>query len=165
MPRIFLIMADMFKKRRAALITLCVILTVLFFTAALLLLFRESTPGGTLRVSVVDAYTLAPLGRAYVVCAETGNGERCKNGFALLSGVPASISFEGAEYGEATLIAYADGYKPSILLRAHVYPGKARTGPTMYMFPSGSDAEFSVTVFSEAPDEYLMEELAARFAP
>ena len=133
--------------------------------AALLLPVFQKEDTGHLRVSVVDAYTLAPLRSAYVACAETGGGMYCENGYALLSGVPAKKAIEAATYGEATLIAYADGYMPSILLRAHVYPGRAREGPTIYMFPTGSESEVSVTVFSEAPDEYLMEELASKHSP
>lgn len=120
---------------------------------------------GHLAVNVVDAYTLIPVNGAYVACRETGEGAYASSGQVKLFSIDAEPKELGAGYGEATLVAYAEGYMPSIMLRVHIYAGRVRSGPTIYMFPKGSEEDISVTVFSEAPDEYLMEELAGELMP
>lgn len=125
---------------------------------------------GHISVYVVDAYTLAPMKNAKIVLPESGIEASCDSrGVALISSIPVDmdspfIRLTGASYGEITMIVYAEGYLPCVWLKVHIYPSRIRNGPTIYMFPAGSE-DVKVTVFTEAPDDTLMQDFTERFRP
>lgn len=156
-------------KLRNILLICCVLLV----TAGVLctLFFEQKTPPyGHLSLYVIDAYTLRPLADAVIVLPESGiTGKTNARGMALISSIPVDTDaafnrLTGAEYGEITMLIYAEGYLPCVWLKVHMFPSRIRSGSTVYMFPVGSE-EVKVTVFTEAPDEEMMLEFLRRHRP
>lgn len=143
---------------------------VLVAVALAVSLGRNSQAYGHISLYVIDAYTLAPLKNATIVIPECGvTGTTDARGVALISSVPLDMDSEfirltGASYGEVTLIIYAEGYLPCVWLKVHMQPSRIRNGPTVYMFPEGSE-QYSVIVFSESPDDALMRDFVERYTP
>ncbi|HWQ57730.1 MAG TPA: hypothetical protein VN540_01830 [Clostridia bacterium] len=156
------------KRRRIFILSVSALILAAAMLAASLLLGAKTY--GHISVYVVDAYTLAPLKNAAVVLPESGIASYTNDrGVAFLSSVPIDmksdfIALTGASYGEITMIVYADGYLPCVWLKVHMSPGRVRNGPTIYMFPEGSES-VSVAVFTEAPDDALMLDFVNRCAP
>lgn len=150
------------------------IIVVAAFTCVALVLFltieNENDRFGHISVYVIDAYSYKPLKNAAVVIPECENTVYTDaRGVALLSSVPIDmdsdfIRLTGASYGEITMIIYAEGYLPCVWFKVHIYPSRIRSGPTIYMFPEGGE-DVLVTVFTESPEDTLMRDFVARYAP
>ena len=154
------------NKKRALIIIIA--LVVVLLTAALASAARARH--GSLRVQAVNAYTLEPIEGAYVVAVGCGKSAYTDAlGFAYLSDMPLlpNAAFTGpisCAWGEANLLAYAEGYLPYALLHATVYYDTLRLGPTLYLFPEG-EAGVSVTTIIESPKEADMEKLIELYRP
>ncbi len=157
------------SKRKRALVALGTALTLVVILLALSC-ERQAPNYAHISLYVIDAYTLRPLEGATIVLPESGiTGESNARGTAFLSSIPIDTNsafnrLTGAEYGEITMLIYAKGYLPCVWFKVHMYPSRIRSGPTIYMFPEGSE-EVKVTVFTEAPEDLLMQEFVRRFAP
>jgi len=158
------------RAKHQYLYIVCAVALVCASVALAVFLGRGTKQYGHISVYIIDAYTLAPLKNATIVLPECGiTASSDKRGVALISSIPIDMDSEfirltGASYGEMTMIVYADGYLPCVWLKVHLYPSRIRNGPTIYMFPEGSE-EVRVTVFTEAPDDTLMQDFVERYRP
>ena len=124
------------------------VLAVCIGTGLLVLtLFEPRGAIGHLKVSAVDAYSNRPIANAEIVLPEAGiSSISDKNGSASLYGVPLSQPSRleriiPCDYGETTILAYAEGYLPFALFHVHVYEGRMRNGPVLYLFPLGTEEQ------------------------
>ena len=124
---------------------------------------------GFMRVRVVDGMTDAPIEGAFVVLPETGGRYSTgADGLTELITLPClpderhDALLETGE-GRTTVIAYAEGYVPYLLLYARVLPGKERETPTVYMFPD--DGTLPVFEVIEAPPMDWAERVVERYRP
>lgn len=144
----------------------CIAVGFLMFTLA-----RQKQPFGHMKVTVVDAYSMHAIEQAQIVLPEgdihaTTDG----NGVAYLYSIPLSPqqpSLKGVpcDYGETTILVYAEGYLPFALFHAHVYDGRLRNGPTLYLFPEGTEDGIDVISMIESPKEDWVEQLLDAYAP
>jgi hypothetical protein len=156
------------KKKLFALYVLaglliCVLGVVLF-------MFLQN-PHGHLEVTVVDAYTLRPLENTSVVIPESGiTAVTDASGRALLKGIP--IDKDGAlnallpmNCGRVTLLVYRDGYLPFALFYTQVFENHIRNGPTIYMFPTGTESGLEAITVIEAPAYTWVKALLEKYQP
>lgn len=126
---------------------------------------------GHLKVSVVDAYSNRPIADAKIILPEAGiSSISDKNGAAFLYGVPLSQPSRleriiPCDYGETTILAYAEGYLPFALFHVHVYEGRMRNGPVLYLFPKGTEEGTEVISMIESPAEEWVKRLLDHYAP
>lgn len=127
----------------------------------------EST--GRMRVRVVDGMTDTPIEGAVVVLPETGGRYYTgADGLTEVITLPClpderhSALLETGE-GRTTVIVYAEGYAPYLLLYARVLPGKERETPTVYMF--ADDGTLPVFEVIEAPPMEWAERVVERYRP
>ena len=124
---------------------------------------------GLMRVRVVDGMTDEPIRGAEVVLPEAGilcrTGADGMTGLMTVPCVPDErhASLCGTEDGRTTVIVYADGYVPYLLLYAMVEPGRERETPTAYMFPD--DGSLPVFAVIEAPPMEWAAAVAERYRP
>ncbi len=125
--------------------------------AAVLLVLRAGAGGAcALDVQVVDGRTEAPLAGATVVIAELGEGfPTGTDGRTGRIDVPQAtrvrIGAEDAPWREVTVIAYCEGYYAYALFHVALYPGQARNGPRVYLFPDDGSMEGTPFVLIESP--------------
>lgn len=121
--------------------------------AALLLFLAgcQSPMHGGMSLTVVDGMTDTPLVGASVVVPEAGvTAVTDEYGSAVLSNLPVIFdeqydALSPAGSGRVTLIVYADGYVPYVLLYARVFPDRTREGMVILMFrDDGSIPVFSI---------------------
>ena len=67
----------------------------------------------------------------------------------------------GQSWGECTIIAGCSGYRPTVMLYAHVYKDKLRRA-VIYLFPEDKDGEEIITVV-EPPDEEWIKALVEKY--
>ena len=122
---------------------------------------------GGMRVRVVDGYTDKPIEGAEVVVPETGaryhtdaRGKTPKLNLPVIRDSEYDLLLEN-EQGRATLIVFAEGYTPYLLLYARVTPQKEREGPTVRLFPD--DGTLPVFTVIEAPPPEWAEELVDKY--
>lgn len=158
------------RAKTQLLYIVCAVAFVCASVALAMFFGKDTKQYGHISVYVVDAYTLVPLKNATIVLPDCGiTTSSDKRGVALVSSIPIDmdsdfIRLTGASYGETTMIIYADGYLPCVWLKVHLHPSRIRNGPTIYMFPKDSEV-VPVTVFSEAPDDTLMQDFVERHRP
>lgn len=125
---------------------------------------------GHMDVTVVDAYTLEPLGDAQLVFPDTGiTATTDEMGRAQVYGIPVRRHREQNRllpqpFGECTLLVYREGYIPYALFYVQVPSGRIRNGPTIYLFPEYPEAPGVVTVVESPPDEWA-EKLMEKYRP
>lgn len=126
---------------------------------------KETT--GFTRVRVVDGMTDEPLCGARVVFPEAG--VECRTDEAGLTPlVELPCVFDAAHdalyqvsEGRTTMIVYAEGYVPYLLLYMRVLPGAERETPTVYMF--ADDGSLKVFEVIEAPPMEWAERVVERY--
>lgn len=126
------------------------------------------TPAGSIRVRVSDALTDEGLLGAAVVIAETG--ERYitdSKGYTPIIElrVLRDRRFDSVlrrDWGEATVLVYADGYAPMALLHVAVKADKLRSRVPVYMFKDSGQGALSMI---ESPNMEWISSLIAQFAP
>lgn len=124
-----------------------------------------------MEVSVVDAYTLRPLENSHVVVPEAGiEAVTDQNGRASLCGIPVERDAQlnallPMDCGRVTLLIYREGYLPFALFHAQVYAGRVRNGPTIYMFPTGTESGLEAITVIEAPAYDWVRELLTNYQP
>lgn len=122
---------------------------------------------GVFRVHVADGFTDVPICGAEVVIPETGErfltGENGATEEIRIPVIPDREydSLLKNREGRATVIVYAEGYVPYILLYARVRAGERRE-PSILLFPA--DGSLPVFTVIEAPDEEWCERLAKEYA-
>lgn len=148
------------------------VLAVCIGTGLLVLtLFEPRGAIGHLKVSVVDAYSNRPIANAEIVLPEAGiSSISDENGSASLYGVPLSQPSRleriiPCDYGETTILAYAEGYLPFALFHVHVYEGRMRNGPVLYLFPLGTEDGMDAISMIESPAEEWVKRLLDHYAP
>lgn len=126
---------------------------------------------GHMKLTVVDAYSFRAVPNAQIVLPEAGlSTVSDANGIAYLYGVPVHAP-EGAlgavacDYGETTILVYAEGYLPFALFHAHVYENRMRNGPTLYLFPESTEDGLDVVSIIESPAEDWVKRLLDTYAP
>ena len=125
---------------------------------------------GHLDISVVDAYTLAPLEDAQLVFPDAGlQAVTDEAGRAQVFGLPIRRHPQQdrllpQDWGECTLLVYREGYIPYALFYLQVPAGRLRSGPTIYLFPQYAGAPAVITVV-ESPATAWAEELAEKYKP
>lgn len=124
-----------------------------------------------LSVRICDAHTGEPLEEANVVVAETGERYTTDGqGLTPVMDVPymPDARFNRIlrrNWGEVTILAYADGYLPYALFHTAVWKSTARGPITLYLFMddgSMDDIPFSVI---EAPENDWAAALLKKFNP
>ncbi len=139
--------------------------------ALLLLVACSMRETGHMKLLVVDAYTEAPVKGAVIILPEADlSAVSDENGAAYVYGIPVQPKGMLCEtvpcsYGEATILAYAEGYLPFALFHAHIYKNRVRNGPTLYLFPNGTEEGIKATSMIESPEEEWVERLLAKYAP
>ena len=126
---------------------------------------KESAPVSKLRVRVLDGFTDAPIENARVVVPETG--EAFPTGPDGLTEEMTLPVIPDSEYdkllpcpdGRATLIVYADGMTPYLLL--YLRTGTNREPVAVRLFPD--DGTLGVFTVIEAPPEEWAEELVSKW--
>lgn len=140
--------------------------------AALLLVHaaRATRVTGHLKLTVVDAYSNRIVEGAQIVLPEAGlSAVSDTHGNAYVYGVPlraepGALGKIESDYGETTILVYAQGYLPFALFHAHVYPNRIRNGPTLYLFPVGEEGMEAISMI-ESPAEDWVKRLLAAYAP
>ncbi len=152
-------------------VALYVLAGLLICASGVVLFLLLQKPHGHLEVTVVDAYTLRPLENASVVIPENGiSAVTDTSGKALLKGIP--VEKDGAlnallpmNCGRVTLLVYRDGYLPFALFYTQVYENRIRNGPTVYMFPTGTESGLEAITVIEAPAYTWVKELLENYQP
>lgn len=139
-----------------------------------LLLFAVTHPTratGHMKLTVVDAYSLRAVPNAQIILPEAGlSSVSDANGMAYLYGVPVrapegELGAVACDYGETTILVYAEGYLPFALFHAHVYENRMRNGPTLYLFPESTEDGLDVVSIIESPTEDWVKRLLDTYAP
>ncbi len=150
---------------------LCIAAGLLICAAGVLVFLLMQKPHGHMSVTVVDAYTLHPLENSSVVLPEAGiTAVTDANGKAELYGIP--VEKDGAlnallpvDCGRITLLVYREGYLPFALFYTQVYENRMRSGPTIYMFPTGTENGIEAITVIEAPTYEWVRELLQKYQP
>jgi len=137
----------------------------------LLFLVKKGPAAGHLTLTVLDAYSLQPVENAFVCLPESNRSMQTgQNGTAVFRSIP--IEKESVprriptkEYGETTILVYAEGYLPFALFHAQVFPEKMRNGPTLYLFPNDTEDGIRVVPMIESPSEEWVEKLLEQYKP
>ncbi len=126
-------------------------------------------PAGYMRLRVLDGATDKPIEGACAVVPEAGiEAYTDTRGFTPVMELPC-IKDEGLNAllpyneGRVTLIVYAEGYVPYLLLYCRVLPGTERETPTVYMWRD--DGSLPVFEVIEAPPLSWAAELAQKYKP
>ena len=121
--------------------------------------------------SVVDAYTLRPLENSTIIIPESGmQAVTDANGKAEFYGIPVEKDMVlnallPIECGRVTLLVYREGYLPFALFYTQVYENRVRNGPTIYMFPTGTESGLEAITVIEAPAYEWVRELLEKNQP
>ena len=124
---------------------------------------------GFMRVRVADGMTDEPICGAAVVVPEAGlTCATDADGLTDLMELPcvadpALDALCPIDEGRVTVLVYAEGYVPYLLLYARVLPGAERETPTVYMF--ADDGSLPVFEVIEAPPMEWAAEVAERYRP
>lgn len=125
---------------------------------------------GHMDVTVVDAYTLAPLPNATLVFPDSGTQATTDAaGRAQVFGLPIrrhphQNRILPQACGECTLLVYCEGYIPYALFYVQLQPGRIRGGPTVYLFPTYDGAPEVITIV-ESPTYDWAVGLAKKYRP
>ena len=126
-------------------------------------------PNGFMRVRVLDGSDDTPIEGACVVVPEAdlicvtdarGLTETMELPCVVDAALDALCPYDE---GRVTLIVYADGYIPYLLLYCRVLPGQERETPTVYMWPD--DGSLPVFEVIEAPPLEWAAELVKMYEP
>ena len=121
---------------------------------------------GGLSIRVVDAYNLTPVKNADIIIpsadifAETDSSGLAAVTLPIIKNVPQEKAL-GQSWGECTIIASCSGYRPTVMLYAHVYKDKLCRA-VIYLFPEDKDREEIITVV-EPPDEEWIKALVEKY--
>ncbi len=166
------------NKRGMAILSL---MTGILFLASSFLLFLSmsskeeekpvlnSSASAAISPLLLDGETNRPLENAVVVIPETGKSYKTDaSGRAADIKVPVvpDSRFDAVykkTWGEITIIAYKEGYKPYLLLYTNVFSGEKREGPTLYMYREDSSAEPFAII--ESPSRFWMQSLIEKYNP
>ncbi|HWR18499.1 MAG TPA: hypothetical protein VN608_02685 [Clostridia bacterium] len=152
-------------------VLLYVLAGLLICASGIVLFLLLQKPHGHLEVTVVDAYTLRPLENTSVVIPESGiTAVTDANGKALLKGIRVEKdstlnALLPMDCGRVTLLVYRDGYLPFALFYTQVYENRIRNGPTIYMFPTGTESGIEAITVIEAPAYLWVKELLENYQP
>ncbi len=155
-------------KPKAFFITAAVVLCL---AIGVCMLFWITAHNGTgeLYPLVVNAYTLEPVQNAHVIVPGIADEITGADGRAVLEHIPVRIqrTYDTAvsrDWGELTLLVYAQGYLPNAIFCVQVYAGESRSEVKIYMFPEDEqDREYTVIV-QPPPDEWT-QTLLNEYAP
>ncbi|MBQ3551882.1 MAG: hypothetical protein IJA35_01805 [Clostridia bacterium] len=117
----------------------------------------------SLQVRVLDAFSASPISNAHVIIAETGDEFIThEKGFTEEFSVRV-YDYEGhlplsQNWGELTLIVYADGYLDLVLFHLTVYPNKLRN-VTLYLFPDDGSTDHAPISIIESPNDEWVKKL------
>lgn len=162
--------SEAFNLNRRILIISIICAAALSLCALAASYLAAHSPRGHLKLCVSDAFSLAPVSSAVIVFPKSSQVfETDASGRVTAYSVPCDTDcgFLGAaqpDYGECEFIVYAKGYLPCVWMNVHVYPSKVREGPAVFLFPENSES-VSVTVFSEAPTDEVMERFVKKYDP
>ncbi len=151
-----------FKKFMPVLICLLLSLAVWLFLAC----FRSY---GHLHIRVVDAYTLMPVEGARVIIPDAEIIHISDStGSCFFTGIPIRKNslhqrLVPQDWGECTIIALYEGYRPTVILNTRVDKDKMRNGPTVYMFPEELD-DIEVAAIVESPDDEWISQLVEKYS-
>ncbi|HMM30313.1 MAG TPA: hypothetical protein PKB13_00910 [Clostridia bacterium] len=139
-------------------------------TGVLIFLLMQK-PHGHMEVSVVDAYTLRPLENSTIVIPENGmqavtdaNGKAQFYGIAIEKDATLNALLP-MDCGRITLLVYREGYLPFALFYTQLYENRVRNGPTIYMFPTGTESGLEAITVIEAPAYEWVRELLEKYRP
>ncbi len=127
------------------------------------------TETGKLIVRVEDGMSAKPLAGARVVVAETGKSYITDaNGKTETITVPILRNENMSKvlpqpWGEITLIVYADGYLPYVLVHGMILPDQTRNGPDILMFRKENAESGQPFTIVEAPNKLWVNELIKKF--
>lgn len=152
-------------------IALYVIFGLLVCAVGVLVFLLLQKPRGHMEVTVVDAYTLRPLENSSIVLPEANMlSVTDANGKAEFYGIP--VEKDGAlnallpmSCGRVTMLVYREGYLPFALFYTQVYAGRIRNGPTVYMFPTGTESGLEAITVIEAPAYEWVRALLEKYQP
>lgn len=140
----------------------------LLLTCTAVIFISSKLSYGHLHIRVVDAYTLEPLSGATIVIADTNKSSISdKTGSCIFTGVPIQANslhqhLVSQSWGECTILAEYEGYRPTVILHAQVEKNQMRNGPTVYMFPTETD-DIEVAVIAESPKDEWINQLVEKY--
>ncbi len=112
----------------------------------------------SLSIRIIDAYNLTPVKNDDIIIP---SADICKTDSSGLAAVTLPIINNGPQekalgqsWGECTIIAGCSGYRPTVMLYAHVYKDKLRTA-VIYLFREDKDGEEIITVVEPADEEWI----------
>lgn len=154
---------------RKALIIL--LMATAFAAAAIVLLISGAKCYGHMDIRVYDAVTSAPISDAYIVLPQSDQTYKSDSlGRVHAYGVPLDTEvilsrMVTQPYGNATILAYKEGYIPCCIFYVQLYSDHIRSGPNIYMFAKSNNSELSATTFIESPSEEWVKSLIDKYAP
>lgn len=120
-----------------------------------------ATPIAVLQPRALDAATGEPIPNAEIIICETGEYTVTDaDGYTPTLTVP----FAGDTHDTVTLIAYANGYVPFVLVGCVVYPNRTRFGPDLPLFRADGTLTRPTTIIETPPEAYI-DGLLAEFPP
>lgn len=145
---------------------------LLFAACALLatllcLFFGAKRSYGHICVYAVDAYSGKAVEGAVVILPESGmQAQTDSDGKAMFFHVPVEKNplqnrLLEQDFGQSSILCYKEGYHPYALFYAQIPKARVREGPTLYLFPEGTQAGCVI----EAPPEGWVEELIKLYDP
>lgn len=154
------------KALRKDIVLLSAALCILLVTLSVLFILGKKSYGH-LCIYVTDAYTLKPISQAVVILPESGmQSETDEYGKVEFYHVPIvknkqldKLSVQN--FGQTSVLCFSQGYQPYALFYAQIQPNRVREGPTLYMFPEGTEAGCVI----EAPPEEWIKELFSLYDP
>lgn len=158
--------ADLTIKNKRDLFPIFAVLLGVLGAAALFAAGMAARSRGGLSIRVVDAYDLTPVKNAEIIIPSAGIfTETDASGLAaatlpIIKNGPQEKALS-QWWGECTIIAGCPGYRPTVMLYAHVYRDKLRRA-VIYLFPEDKDGEEIITI-AESPDEEWIKALVEKY--
>lgn len=150
-----------FRRIGSRLITFATIVTIIMFV--MLSISGCAEKRSSLQIRVLDAFSTSPIDHAHVLIAETGDEFIThEKGFTEAFSVPV-YDYEGhlplsQDWGELTIIVYAEGYLDLVLFHLAVYPDSLRN-VTLYLFPDDGSTDGAPISMIESPNDEWVKKL------
>ena len=126
---------------------------------------------GYIQPRVVDGFSEEPIEGATVVIPEINESYKTdENGYtpAIKIDIIPDPHFEKIHpktWGEATLIAYKEGYIEYVLLHIHVWEDQDRKGPKILLFPQDNKRLDQPMSIVEGPNQIWINSLVEKYRP
>ena len=154
------------KNKKGEIFTIFAVLLGILGAGAFFLGRIWTQKQGGLSVRVVDAYDLTPIKNADIIIpsadivAKTDESGLAAATLPITKNSPQEMALSQS-WGECTIIAACPGYRPTVMLYAHVYKDKLSRA-VIYLFPEDKDGEEVITVV-EPPDEEWIKALVEKY--